>query len=96
MPPHGPIADPAPRRRGCSGRRGSFHIDGGGGAELVGGLDTFEIMLYRSGDLGWRSCSRRRGHRGTLHRQMHHAARLHLMRNLFHFTGQNLWFFALR
>ncbi len=64
------------------------------GRSAAATLDTFEIMMYRSvvglvivitllGLTGhWRNLSRR--HLGT-----------HALRNLAHFTGQNLWFFAL-
>jgi drug/metabolite transporter (DMT)-like permease len=64
------------------------------GRELSSDFDTFEIMLYRSafglvivlllawGTGAWRQI-------GT------EAAGLHLVRNLFHFTGQNLWFYAV-
>lgn len=57
-------------------------------------LDTFEIMLYRSlvGLLivmiaGWKM--------GTLHQINRERIGLHAVRNLCHFTGQNLWFFAI-
>jgi drug/metabolite transporter (DMT)-like permease len=64
------------------------------GREVSGELDTFEIMMYRSlfgvvivvllaGMTGsWRQINR--DHLG-----------LHLVRNLAHFTGQNLWFYAV-
>ena len=57
-------------------------------------LDTFEIMLYRSfvgllivGLVAWQA--------GTLHQISRDRIGLHFVRNLFHFTGQNLWFFAI-
>ena len=57
-------------------------------------LDTFEIMLYRSfvgllivGVVAWKA--------GTLHQISRDRIGLHFVRNLFHFTGQNLWFFAI-
>ena len=57
-------------------------------------LDTFEIMLYRSlvgllivGFVAWKA--------GTLHQISRDRIGLHFARNLFHFTGQNLWFFAI-
>jgi len=57
-------------------------------------LDTFEIMLYRSVVgfvlvlvVAWAT-----GHaRGITTR----SPGLHLVRNLSHFTGQNLWFYAI-
>ena len=64
------------------------------GRELSSDLDTFEIMLYRSvvGFLivcllatafqDWAAITRQ-------------ALGLHVLRNMAHFTGQNLWFFAV-
>ena len=57
-------------------------------------LDTFEIMLYRSltgivivlAIAGWA---------GTLNQVGRQRLVLHLIRNAFHFTGQNLWFYAI-
>jgi len=57
-------------------------------------LDTFEIMMFRSLTgviivivLG--------GVTGTLHDVNRQRLGLHTVRNLAHFTGQNLWFYAL-
>ncbi len=65
------------------------------GREILVAMNTFELMLYRSA-IGfvvavlaiWRS---------SLGFAQVRSARfdLHLKRNLFHFTGQNLWFFAV-
>jgi drug/metabolite transporter (DMT)-like permease len=64
------------------------------GRELSAGFDTFEIMLHRSvialaivllliyTTNSYRTIGTR-------------AWRTHLVRNVFHFTGQNLWFYAL-
>jgi drug/metabolite transporter (DMT)-like permease len=65
------------------------------GRELQQGMDTFELMLYRSVIgfaivLGILARSRR----GFSQVRSGHLA-LHLKRNLFHYTGQNLWFFAV-
>ena len=64
------------------------------GREVSFELDTFEIMLYRS-LIGFvivlllgRAFGRMQEARTT-------RPRLHLFRNLAHFTGQNLWFFAV-
>ncbi len=77
-----------------TGSIASFSAMAVAGRELSSNLDTFEIMLYRSvvGVLivctcalafgTWREISRR--HMGT-----------QIFRNLAHFTGQNLWFFAV-
>lgn len=58
-------------------------------------MNTFELMLYRSA-IGfavvlvvvWRS-------RGGFSQVRSARPILHLKRNLFHYTGQNLWFFAV-
>lgn len=64
------------------------------GRELADTFDTFEIMLYRSAigllivlTLAYASGKYRQIN--TLH------WRRHVVRNLFHFTGQNLWFYAV-
>lgn len=57
-------------------------------------LDTFELMFYRSltgivivfAVAGWL---------GTLREINKDHFRLHLFRNIAHFTGQNLWFYAI-
>lgn len=65
------------------------------GREILAEMNTFELMLYRSAIgfamvavLLWRS------DRGFAQVR---SARLglHLKRNLFHYTGQNLWFYAV-
>ncbi|MCO6382344.1 MAG: DMT family transporter [Vannielia sp.] len=64
------------------------------GRNVSGELDTFEIMTYRSfvGILivVMVGLATRRMHQITT-RQLH----LHFARNIFHFAGQNLWFFAI-
>ena len=57
-------------------------------------LDTFEIMLYRS-ILGFLIVVSVAGITGTYREINFKFFRIHLVRNIFHFTGQNLWFFAL-
>ncbi|MEL7115938.1 MAG: DMT family transporter [Pseudomonadota bacterium] len=64
------------------------------GRALAGQHDTFEIMTYRSlfgivlvlGVAGWA---------GTLRQITFRRLPLHGLRNLCHFIGQNLWFFAV-
>lgn len=57
-------------------------------------LDTFEIMLFRS--LIGVVVVFVLGHiMGTLGQVRRDRLGLHLLRNLCHFTGQNLWFFAI-
>ena len=57
-------------------------------------LDTFEIMLYRS-LLGIVVVLGVGGLAGTLHQINRRNLGLHFVRNISHFVGQNLWFFAL-
>lgn len=57
-------------------------------------LDTFEIMMYRSfiGLIIVLTVARATGHLGDITRR---DMGVHFIRNIAHFTGQNLWFFAL-
>jgi len=57
-------------------------------------LDTFEIMLFRS-LTGIVIVVVVGGLAGTLRQVNRQELPLHALRNLAHFTGQNLWFFAL-
>ena len=64
------------------------------GRELAPTFDTFEIMFYRSVlgviivcALAWAA--------GTLHEIKRDRLGMHLVRNVAHFTGQNLWFYAV-
>lgn len=77
-----------------TGAIGSFSLMAIGGREVVGHLDTFELMFCRSvigaviviafGVLTGRLGEARTDRIG-----------LHAVRNLFHFTAQNLWFYAV-
>ena len=64
------------------------------GREMAHELDTFEIMLYRSliGIVIVLTVAR---FAGTLHQINRGRLGLHFLRNLSHFTGQNLWFYAV-
>jgi drug/metabolite transporter (DMT)-like permease len=64
------------------------------GRELAGTLDTFEIMMYRSfiGVIIVLSVATATGTRSEISTN---RLGLHTTRNIFHFTGQNLWFYAL-
>lgn len=57
-------------------------------------LDTFEIMMYRS-LIGLVIVVALAGAFRTLAQVSRNRLALHLVRNLFHFAGQNLWFYAL-
>ena len=72
----------------------SFTLMAVAGRAISGQLDTFEIMLYRSA-LGFLIVVSLARIMGT-HREINFDFFcLHLIRNIFHFIGQNLWFFAL-
>jgi drug/metabolite transporter (DMT)-like permease len=64
------------------------------GRELGAGFDTFEIMLYRSA-IGLLIVLVLIYATGTFRQVGISAWRTHLIRNVFHFSGQNLWFYAV-
>ena len=57
-------------------------------------LDTFEIMMYRS-LFGICIVLGVAGFAGTLGQVTRRHIGVHLLRNMAHFTGQNLWFYAV-
>lgn len=57
-------------------------------------LDTFEIMLYRS-FVGFLIVLVIARMTGKLKQVTLRKPGVHLIRNVFHFTGQNLWFYAI-
>lgn len=57
-------------------------------------LDTFEIMMYRS-MVGFVIVVGVGYFTGSLGQVTTRSMRLHLVRNISHFTGQNLWLFAI-
>jgi drug/metabolite transporter (DMT)-like permease len=76
------------------GSAAAFSLMAIAGRELAGRHDTFEIMFWRS-VIGLALVV-------TIATALHrlHEVRLdrvpqHIIRNLFHFTGQNLWFYAI-
>lgn len=72
----------------------SFSMMAIAGRTLTADIDTFEIMLYRSiiGVIIVVAIAKRAG---TLHEIKINKLNIHFIRNLCHFAGQNLWFFAL-
>ncbi len=64
------------------------------GRYLASDLDTFEIMLYRS-VMGVVIVLATGRLAGTLPEIDTRSLSVHLVRNLFHFAGQNLWYFAI-
>ncbi|MCG3266229.1 DMT family transporter [Yoonia sp. I 8.24] len=73
---------------------GSFTSMAVAGRAVSGDLDTFEIMLFRS-VTGIILVLLVAGFSGNLGQITRNRFGLHLVRNLCHFTGQNLWFFAI-
>jgi drug/metabolite transporter (DMT)-like permease len=77
-----------------TGAIASFSFMAVAGRELSGYYDTFEIMLYRSlvGFIIVFALT-------TVNKRWHEVhtrnIRQHLLRNVCHFTGQNLWFYAV-
>lgn len=72
----------------------SFSAMAVAGRYVSSGLDTFEIMLYRSllGVVIISSIVTLTGKRRTV--ATRHIG-THIIRNISHFTGQNLWFYAI-
>lgn len=64
------------------------------GRELGDTFDTFEIMMWRS-IIGFIIVLIVAKAAGTLHHVGREALGTHILRNMFHFTGQNLWFYAV-
>ncbi|WP_420325168.1 DMT family transporter [Mameliella sp.] len=83
--------------RGClwmTGAIASFTVMAIAGRAVSLDLDTFEIMLYRS-LIGILIVLAVAGMAGTLSHITTRNMRTHLLRNVFHFSGQNLWFFSI-
>jgi drug/metabolite transporter (DMT)-like permease len=76
------------------GATASFTAMAVAGRELSGKLDTFEIMTYRS-IIGLLIVMLVAVAGGYLHDIRARRMKLHFVRNLCHFAGQNLWFYAV-
>ena len=72
----------------------SFTLMAVAGREVLHELDTFEVMMYRS-FLGICIVLFFSKVAGTVSEINTQQLKLHLTRNITHFTGQNLWFFAV-
>ena len=72
----------------------SFSLMAVAGRELAAHLNTFEIMFYRS-SIGLIIVLAVAVFSGTLSEVKTDRISLHFFRNLAHFFGQNLWFFAV-
>ena len=77
-----------------TGAIASFSFMAVAGRELSGEYDTFEIMLYRS-LVGVIIVVGFTATRNRWHEVRTDQLGRHFIRNLFHFTGQNLWFYAV-
>ena len=87
---------PAAVRAGIwmTGAMVSFTLMAISGRALADRLDTFEIMTYRS-LIGIVIVLVVANYASTMGQITTRRMRLHIIRNLFHFAGQNLWFFAV-
>lgn len=72
----------------------SFSLLAIAGREVSGDLDTFEIMFFRSG-MGFAIVATALAALDRLAEARPREFPLHIARNLIHFAGQNLWFYAL-
>ena len=72
----------------------SFSVMAIAGREVATSLDTFETMLYRS-VIGVVIVTGALSLLGRWHEITGQSLGIHVMRNLAHFIGQNLWFFAV-
>mgnify|MGYP001188711989 FL=1 len=72
----------------------SFSLMAVSGRELGGYLDTFEIMMYRS-LIGVFIVFIFLFYNKSFFEISLKKIKLHFIRNIFHFAGQNLWFFAV-
>ncbi|TNC72049.1 DMT family transporter [Rubellimicrobium roseum] len=77
-----------------TGAIASFSLLAVAGRAVSADFDTFEIMLYRSG-LGVLIVTALLAASGRLVEARPHRLPFHGLRNVIHFTGQNLWFYAL-
>lgn len=92
-----PVADTAHAFRAALwmlGSIASFSLMAVAGRSVSHELDTFEIMLYRS-ITGFVILLCVAGVMGRLAEVRTQRLPVHAFRNVAHFTGQNLWFFAL-
>ncbi|WP_415405331.1 DMT family transporter [Tateyamaria sp. SN3-11] len=77
-----------------SGSIASFSVMAVAGREVSHSLDTFEIMMYRS-VVGVVVVCVLMAMTGTWRSVQTARIKTHLLRNVAHFTGQNLWFYAV-
>ena len=89
-----PEGDPALAALWMTGAIASFTLMAIAGRAVAIDLDTFEVMMYRSliGGAIVLAFGLAAGRMAKVRTQ---KFRLHVTRNVFHFTGQNLWFYAV-
>lgn len=93
-PAASPAASPLRALAFMSGAVASFSAMAVAGREMRLDLDTFEIMTYRSA-IGFLLVAGFGLLTGRLAEIRTRRLRLHGLRNIVHFTAQNLWFFAV-
>lgn len=76
------------------GAIGSLSLMAVAGREVSWDLDTFELMMYRS-LIGAALVTCFGAATGRLPLARTQQFRMHIVRNVFHFTGQNLWFYGV-
>ena len=91
-----PPAQPRPLRAALwmTGAIASFSAMAVAGREVAAELDTFETMMYRS-FIGVGIVVTVAAALGRLREVSARHMHLHLIRNISHFAGQNLWFYSL-
>lgn len=78
-----------------TGAVGSFVVMAVAGRELAAELDTFELMAYRSVIGFVIVCGLIFFSGGGFSQVKTNRPGLHVIRNIFHFAGQNLWFYGV-
>ena len=89
-----PEGDAARAARWMTGAVVSFSLMAVAGREVSVDLDTFELMMYRS-LIGAVIVTAIGAATGRLAQARTERLRLHAVRNVFHFAGQNLWFYGV-
>jgi drug/metabolite transporter (DMT)-like permease len=89
-----PDGDVAQAALWMTGAIASFSLMAVAGREVSVDLDTFELMMYRS-LIGAVIITVIGAATGRLPQVRTGRMRLHAMRNVFHFAGQNLWFYGV-
>ena len=87
-------SDPLKAALWMTGAMISFTLMAIAGRSLASELDTFEIMMYRS-FIGIFLVLAFSFYFETINEVNLNKIRLHFIRNLMHFIGQNLWFYAV-